>query len=114
MFHESRRPVHSIGAVKVLAAVEAIEELKTWRAAFCSSLMTTVLLFLFVDYKDMYMSFSTQRRSIDCLFMADVELILVQARNWGRERNAWDYLKAYLDLTYSDDKHFFFVTLCKY
>lgn len=84
-----KRPVKSTGAAEILAAGEAIDEGKVLHDALQLILATKIDLWIAVDRKELYTSFSTQMNSIDKSIRADVNIIRFDFETKAINRMFW-------------------------
>lgn len=87
--HKSKRPVKSVPAAEILAAGEAIDEVKSIAHAYSELLDRHIDIHLCVDSKNLFSSRSTQRNSIDRSIRADVACIRYEFQVGNVDEITW-------------------------
>lgn len=72
--HKSKRPVQSIKAAEIVAASEAMDEGKMLKMAMISLLCNCIPLLFALESRNLLMSLSSQRNSVDKSIRADVDV----------------------------------------
>ena len=87
--HKSKRPVKSIGAAKIIAAGEAMDQEKVLANAYRVLLHIDFDLLIVLDSKDLFETLSTCRYFIDSSISADVGVIRYEFETHKLNRLTW-------------------------
>ena len=89
IIHKSKRPVKSIGASEILAAVEAIDERKVLKKAMSKLLGISLRLVVTLYSRDFFTSLSMQTNSIDESIRTDVNCIRYEYETRNADDVIW-------------------------
>lgn len=84
-----KRPVKSIGAAKILAASESIDEGKCLKRPAALLFGIDISIIIALDSRDLYTSLSTQRNSIDNLIRADINVLRYEFETKNVNEMVW-------------------------